>query len=69
MWNQDYVEYGAFDIHRSEIRVYKDRWNYIRVNCNRNVDRAYWAGSYLIVVLENGEIRRYRDHIFYEVVG
>lgn len=69
MWKQEYIEYGAIQIHHSEIRVFQNRWNYVRVNCNRNVDRAYWAGSYLIVVLDNGVTRRYKDHIYYEVVG
>jgi hypothetical protein len=68
MWQTEYIEYGVIDFRESEVRVYKDRWNYIRVICNRNIERAYWAGRHLILALADGSVRRYRDYMNYEVV-
>lgn len=69
MWATDYINYGAIETSGSEIRVYKDRWTYTRVQCPRPVERAYWAGFNLIVSLSGGETRRYFDNWTYERVG
>lgn len=52
-----------------EVWVYKDRWNYIRVQTNLDIDRAVWAGSALLIYFRNGSCRRYFDHINYESIG
>lgn len=69
MWTSLFVSYGAIQIHGSEIWVYKDRWNYVRVQCNRPVERAYWSGNYLVVSLADGTLRRYLDYMKYEAIG
>lgn len=68
MWEPDYFNYGAIKIQSSEVWVYKSQWSYTRVTCPREVQHAYWAGSFLIVVLDNGITRRYRNNMIYEVV-
>jgi hypothetical protein len=52
-----------------EIWVYKDRWNYQRIQTNIDVDRAVWAGSALLVYFRDGSCRRYFNNINYERIG
>lgn len=69
MFPTEYIHYGVYKIQDHEVWIYKDRWNYIRVSCQGKVRDAYWSGPYLIVTLGSGQIRRYFDHIRYEIVG
>lgn len=69
MFPSEYIHYGVFKVQDQEVWIYKDRWNYIRVSCHTKVRDAYWTGPYLIVTLVSGQVRRYMDHIRYEIVG
>jgi hypothetical protein len=62
--------YGVTKTHTArEIWVYKDRWNYQRIQTNIDVDRAVWAGSALLVYFRDGSCRRYFNNINYERIG
>ena len=67
-WNPIYENYGVIRTDRTSVRVYKDQYNYMTVSVGAPVDRAIWANGHLIVHLDNGLVRRYRDYLNYEVI-
>ena len=69
-WPNEYIMYGIIQPKSPrEIWVFKDRWNYIRVQTNLDIERAVWAGSALLVYFRDGSCRRYFDYINYERIG
>ena len=69
-WPLEYPECGIIILKTPrEVWIYKDMWNYARVQTNIDIDRTVWAGSALLIYFRNGSCRRYFDHINYESIG
>lgn len=67
-WHPIYENYGVIRTERTQVRVYKDPYNYSTVHVGDPIERALWANGYLLVHLSNGIVRRYLDSINYEII-
>lgn len=68
-WPQEYADYGVIKTSSRQLRIYKDIWNYIVVNTEKDVESAIWAGRSLIIHFRDGSTRRYLNNFTYERVG
>jgi hypothetical protein len=69
MWEQSFTECGVVKVEGINIKVYKDRFNYILIKVGKPIRMALWNGNILNVYLEDGKIRRYKDRLNYLIVG
>ena len=68
MINPIYESFGVIRIEGPYIKIYKDPYNYQTINAGAHVSHALWNSGILTVYLMSGEIRRYRDYYYYDIV-
>lgn len=68
MINPIYESFGVIRIDGEYIRIYKDHYNYQTINIRAQVSHALWNSGFLTVYLMSGEIRRYHDYYYYDIV-
>lgn len=67
-WESNYVTFGVTKIDRNNVKVYKDRFNYVTVNVGKQITNANWAGGELNITLSDGKVRRYKDRFNYTTI-
>jgi hypothetical protein len=68
MFNPVFEKFGVIKVENTRIKIYKDNYNHQMINVNAPVSHALWNSGVLTVYLMNGEVRRYRDHYYYDNV-
>jgi len=66
-WNE-LANYGVLKVDGTNVKLYKNVSNYESVYVGQPIDRAVWAGTTLVVYLQNGTTRRYKDRSNYETI-
>jgi hypothetical protein len=68
-FDREFIDYGAVIVNGNLVKVHSSSQFGININVGQEVDRAYWSGNHIIVVLNNGKIRRYNGFQDYDVVS
>jgi hypothetical protein len=63
------VKYGVIKIESKTIKLYTTQSSYSSINVGDVVKDARWAGSELIVYLQNGKIRKYKTYSSYSTIS
>lgn len=67
-WESNDVNFGVTKIDGNNVKVYKDRFNYVTVNVGKQITNAGWAGGELNITLSDGKVRRYKDRFNYTTI-
>ncbi|MBU3714040.1 MAG: hypothetical protein FGM46_03740 [Ferruginibacter sp.] len=61
MFPEEYLNFGYLEIDGSMVRVYKAPYDWRTICVQHPIEKAYWSGKAITVVLKSGQIRVYRQ--------